>query len=137
MSMKLEQALRFATSVSEDIKREDTEDLLREFFQWLTRCPVCDGEGTLTFARDVNGLKIVGNKAEKTIIEAGTASDCPQCTTEDGENPGDANWISWVCIHSENRFGCRSHGSDAIENERHSKCGYRIVLPLDFLAKEA
>jgi len=132
--MKREIAERIASTAVEKVTVEQARTIIGAFLSELSRCPVCDGSGTITFGRDV--FLPVSDRhpnGSETFIAAGTTGSCPRCGSRDKDlaGKGDPDYVGWHCCRGDGDQECRRWSeSDQAENrDNHANCGWRIVLP--------
>ena len=131
--MDHETALRFASSLSDDVKASDIEDALAEYFKWLSTCSVCNGTGSFTYGREYKFRTSTGMVAEYDSLEVGDTGPCPKCVgTEatDNSSPGDPDWVVWHCVDGDSDHNCQLRGEDGRPFAQHEQCGYRLLLPV-------
>lgn len=135
--MKRDIAERIAATSVEDFTVEKVRTVIAAFLSELARCPLCNGDQTFTFPRDV-WIDTVDNYGRPLggtgrYIKAGTVASCPLCG-DDRDYPrvnGDPEHVAWHCELGESDRQCLSD-KDADKSERrevHAKCGWRIMLP--------
>lgn len=136
-AMKQDLAEKFAALTIEGCPVEQAQKVIREFLTQIVRCPVCDGEGTITVGRMMTASFPAGHPGDNDLkdraIPAGTKLTCPRCGGGlDGQGAYDPEFVAWHCIRGESDGTCRSDrtGEKASRATGHAECGYRIVLPL-------
>jgi hypothetical protein len=57
---------------------------------------------------------------------------CGGGSDADETGGGDPDYVAWHCTEGDGHYQCHnSQRGDAIGQQAHSKCGYRVMLPLD------
>lgn len=139
-SMNQDIAERFAATAVDGITVAQARTIIREFLSQIARCPVCNDTGRITFGRDME-VKLMDNprhaNATAQWLQAGSETDCPRCgpPTDDGRGKGDPLYVAWHCSRGEDDQRChRDRLDESGRRQPHSKCSYRVMLPLDLFS---
>jgi hypothetical protein len=124
-------AVRFAATVFDDVTPDKAAAIVREFLEQLSRCGVCDNTGMFTFLRDVQVYPTNDRGEQKPmVVPGGTVGPCPRCGFFENNGDGrDPAWVKWFC-EFDDRERC---GPTTGKKGEHEECGWRIVLPTDFM----
>jgi hypothetical protein len=134
--MKRDLAERIAATTVEGVTFDQAREIIGAFLTEIARCPVCDGSGEITFARDVQISTTEPGRASgdgRRYIEKGTVGSCPLCgSTEPSESArGDPEFVAWHCEQGDSNRDCWNDREHPDRRDSHVSCGLRVMLPLE------
>ena len=135
--MKREIAERIAATMVEGVTVGQAREIIGSFLTEIARCPVCDGSGEITFARDVQIATTEPGRSPGDggrFIQQGTTGTCPLCgSIEPNETGrGDPEFVFWYCEKGDSNRNCWiDRDRDGEHRNGHAACGLRVMLPLE------